>query len=54
MSRVTEPVVHFLNPEDPGIEGSRAMNAPLMSEELIAALYRDRRYKDAIVPREPR
>jgi hypothetical protein len=30
------------------------MTAPLMSEELIAALYRDRRYEDAAVPCEPR
>lgn len=54
MSRLTQPVVHFLSPDDPGIEGSGAMNAPLVPEELIAALYRDRRYQDAIVPHEPR
>jgi hypothetical protein len=30
------------------------MTAPLMSEEIIAALYRDRRYEDAPVSREPR
>ena len=54
MSHLTQPVVHFLSPDDPGIAGSRAMDAPLMSDELIAALYRDQRYKDAIVPSEPR
>ncbi len=54
MSHLTQPVVHFLSPDDPGIAESRARIAPLMSEELIAALYRDRRYEDAIVPREPR
>ena len=54
MSRLIQPAVHFLSPDDPGIEDSRAMNAPLLSEELIAALYQDRRYKDAAVPCEPR
>ena len=48
------PIVHFLSPDDPGIRDGPAMTAPLMSEELIAALYRDRRYEDAAVPREPR
>ena len=54
MSHLTQPVVHFLSPDDPGIADSRAMDAPLISEDLIAALYRDRRYEDAIVPGEPR
>ena len=48
------PVAHFLSPDDPGILGGPAMTAPLMSEEIIAALYRDRRYEDAPVSREPR
>jgi len=48
------PIVHFLSPDDPGIPGGPAMTAPLMSEELIAALYRDRRYEDAAVAHEPR
>ena len=48
------PIVHFLNPDDPGIRDGPAMTAPLMSEELIAALYRDWRYEDAAVPREAR
>ncbi len=50
----TSPIVHFLSPDDPGIRDGPAMTAPLMSEELIVALYRDRRYEDAAVPREPR
>lgn len=54
MSHLTQPVVHFLRPDDPGIQGGPPLTAPLLSEELIAALYRDRRYEDAIVPREPR
>lgn len=48
------PIVHFLSPDDPGILGGPAMTAPLMSEELIAALFRGRRFEDAEVPREPR
>ena len=54
MTRLTQPIVHFLSPDDPGIEDSRAMNAPLMSEELIAGLYRGQRYENAIVSCEPR
>ena len=48
------PIVHFLSPDDPGILGGPAEAGPLMSEELIAALYRGRRYEDAAVRREPR
>ena len=54
MRRLAQPFVHSLSPDDPGIVGGRGVNRPFMSEELIAELYRDRRYKDAIVPPESR
>jgi len=48
------PIVHSLSPDDPGIPGGPSISAPLLFEEQIAALYRDRRYEDTTVPREPR
>ena len=54
MTRLTQPIVHFLSPDDPGIPGGPAIAGPLIFEEPIAALHRGRRYEDAAVRREPR